>query len=162
MANQPDSAPSKLQGYRPLGSLELKLMNALWASPKELSVQDVCVVLGASGHSKTVMTVLNRLVGKRLLERRLEGRAYKYRPRMSRSAFLESTAQQMAQDLVRAYGAEAAEYLATAAASTAPESMPSEAVSMRQAGQRGRPGGASALQSFLFPWRRKRQGTRKS
>ena len=77
---------------RVLGKLEARLMEVLWASRKELSIQETCQALGPRSNYKTVMTVLSRLVEKGLLARHLEGRAYLYRPFVGREAFLKSVA----------------------------------------------------------------------
>jgi predicted transcriptional regulator len=67
----------------PLGPLEERLLNALWqrgsATVRDL-VEDTCSDLAYT----TVMTTLDRLFKKNLLEREAEGRAFRYRPRMSR------------------------------------------------------------------------------
>ena len=67
-------------------------MEAVWASEQEVSVQDVCDLLGPGHHYKTVMTIMSRLTQKGLLVRRLEGRAHLYRAGMPRKAFLRSVA----------------------------------------------------------------------
>ena len=93
---------------RSLGSLETRLMNVLWAHSVEQSVQEVCDALGPTpANYKTVMTVLNRLVQKSLLVRRLDGRAYRYRPRRSRGWYLESVVREFVQELVRSFGPDA-------------------------------------------------------
>jgi predicted transcriptional regulator len=96
------------------------LMNTLWASPAELSVQEVCTSLGPRSNYKTVMTVLNRLVGKELLTRQLNGRAYRYRASLSREDFLRSLARDMVRGFVQSYGPGASLHVAEAAAAIAP------------------------------------------
>ena len=103
-----------------LGTLESRLMEVLWGSALELSVQHVCDALGPGHNYKTVMTVLNRLVEKDLLTRQLDGRAYRYRPRQTRPDFLRSTADDLVSGYLDAYGQEAAEHLAGAAEAVAP------------------------------------------
>ena len=106
---------------RPLGSLESQLMTALWGVGGELSVQQVCDALGGQRNYKTVMTVLNRLVEKDLLERRLEGRAYRYQARTTKDEFLRDVAQDTVMGFIRAYGPEAADHLAEAVTGAAPQ-----------------------------------------
>lgn len=118
MASENGTEPRK--GVKGLGSLEAQLMAALWESPAQLSVQEVCDRLGPDHNYKTVMTVLNRLVDKELLERELDGRAYKYRPRQTRDQFLESVAEEIVQGYVTAYGTNAAHHLSAAVGSAAP------------------------------------------
>ena len=98
-----------------LGALETRLMEALWGSASELSVQGVSDALGPGHNYKTVMTVLNRLVEKGLLMRELDGRAYRYRPSQSRPQFLRSAADELVRGYVDAYGQDAAAHLASAA-----------------------------------------------
>ena len=66
-----------------LGPLEQRLLNALWqrgsATVRDL-VEDTCRDLAYT----TVMTTLDRLFKKNLLLRDAEGRAFRYRPRMTR------------------------------------------------------------------------------
>lgn len=103
-----------------LGSLETQLMDVLWASVAQLSVQDVVDRLGAGHNYKTVMTVLNRLVEKQLLDRELDGRAYRYRPHQDRSDFLRTAADELVHEYVAAFGEQSAEYLADAIETAAP------------------------------------------
>ena len=62
-----------------LGSLEAQLMELLWHSGEPLRGQEILKNLQGQHNYKTVMTVLNRLVEKKLLERTLEGKAYRYK-----------------------------------------------------------------------------------
>ena len=74
-----------------LGELEADVMNVLW-DIDEGSVQDVLTRLQrrkALAYT-TVMTVLGRLVDKGFLERQKDGRAYLYRPLVSRESMAES------------------------------------------------------------------------
>ena len=89
-------------------------MHALWGASEQLSVQSIVDSLGAGHNYKTAMTVLNRLVAKGLLERELDGRAYRYRPTQSREEFLRSTANMLVHDYIEAYGAESGSHLAQA------------------------------------------------
>jgi predicted transcriptional regulator len=75
-----------------LGSLEAKIMQALWGGPDEyLSVRATMGLLDGDPAYTTVMTVMNRLYEKGLLRRQREGRAFCYRPAMSREAYAAST-----------------------------------------------------------------------
>ena len=110
-----------------LGALETRLMEALWGSASELSVQGVSDALGPGHNYKTVMTVLNRLVEKGLLMRELDGRAYRYRPSQSRPQFLRSAADELVRGYLDAYGPDAAAHLASAAgAGAAPQAPPAQ------------------------------------
>ncbi len=73
--------------HRPLGDLELAVMEALWRHAPA-SVKDVGQALSARQLAyTTVMTTLDRLHKKGLLDREKQGHAFMYRPRMDREAF---------------------------------------------------------------------------
>ena len=111
----PEESSERRRARGALGALEARLMEALWGSASELSVQGVCDALGAGHNYKTVMTVLNRLVDKGLLRRELDGRAYRYRPSQTRPQFLRSAANDLVRGYIEAYGPDAADHLASAA-----------------------------------------------
>jgi predicted transcriptional regulator len=108
---------------RVLGTLESQLMEVLWNTTSELNVQQVCDALSPGHNYKTVMTVLNRLVEKDLLERKLDGRAYRYHPQQTRTSFLKAAADDMVEGYLQAYGQDAAAHLSTAVDSVAPSAV---------------------------------------
>jgi predicted transcriptional regulator len=72
-----------------LGELERAVMDVLWDRGTPATVREVAEVL----HDRdlaytTVMTVLDRLAGKGMVERERAGRAWSYRPAASREAFI--------------------------------------------------------------------------
>ena len=69
-----------------LGKLERQVLNEAWRRG-ELSVRDVYVTFGEKIAYTTLMTTLDRLHKKRLLDRRKDGRAFLYVPAMSREEF---------------------------------------------------------------------------
>src|SRR5258706_3569580 len=69
-----------------LGHLEMTLMELLWAGG-EGNVRDVAQRLGRPLAYTTVMTTLDRLFKKGLLDRRKSERAFVYAPRFSRRAW---------------------------------------------------------------------------
>ena len=71
---------------RQLGRLEEAVMASLWAVDGPVSVRQVVESLRQDRTLAytTVMTVLDNLHRKRLVERTKDGRAYRYRPRLSR------------------------------------------------------------------------------
>jgi len=82
-----------------LGDLERSVMDTLWASGDGwLTVREVHDELskGRDIAYTTVMTVLDRMTRKQIVEREREGRAWKYRPTHSRG---EMTAEVMRQAL---------------------------------------------------------------
>ncbi len=118
------AGPEPRRAPRGLGALESQIMNALWDSTADLSVQEVCTALGPGHNYKTVMTVLNRLVEKQLLERQLDGRAFRYRPTYTRQQFLRSVADELVRGYLESYGSGSASHLARAVDSVAPRSTP--------------------------------------
>ncbi len=68
-----------------LGELEFRVMQALWARDAAMTVRDVYVELQAERNLAytTVMTVLDRLAKKSVVNRVLNGRAWFYRPSFS-------------------------------------------------------------------------------
>jgi predicted transcriptional regulator len=75
-----------------LGELERAVMDVLWDAaipPAGVTVRDVAEALQDRGLAyTTVMTVLDRLAGKGMVERQREGRAWRYRPSASREAYI--------------------------------------------------------------------------
>lgn len=65
-----------------LGSLERETMREVWRQ-KEVTVRQVSAAFGEQSAYTTVMTTLDRLYKKGLLNRRKEGRAFFYSPRYS-------------------------------------------------------------------------------
>lgn len=87
------------------GPLEARIMNVLW-SGREMSIRDVQtrLELEKSTNFNTVMTVMNRLVGKGLLTRRAEGRVSLYRPTVSRDRFLDQQSKELTHELLDEFG----------------------------------------------------------
>jgi predicted transcriptional regulator len=73
----------------PLGRLETELMDRLWVRP-EISVRDLHQELGGRLAYTTLMTTLDRLYKKGLLQRRKQGKAYFYSPVLSEREYQES------------------------------------------------------------------------
>jgi predicted transcriptional regulator len=88
----------KPAGLSSLGHLETRVMEILWKQG-ESSVHQVAETLERPLAYTTVMTTLDRLYKKGLLERRKSERAYFYLPRQSREAW----EQQAAADFVAGY-----------------------------------------------------------
>lgn len=74
---------------RGLGDLEAKIMERLWSSDQPQAVRDVMEHLQRRRGIAytTVMTVMDNLHRKGLLQRELDGRAYRYRPSVSREDY---------------------------------------------------------------------------
>ncbi|MEU2612701.1 BlaI/MecI/CopY family transcriptional regulator [Micromonospora sp. NPDC007271] len=76
-----------------LGDLERAVMDVLWdtdpGTSDGVTVREVADALdGRELAYTTVMTVLDRLAGKGMVERQREGRAWRYRPAASREAHI--------------------------------------------------------------------------
>ena len=69
-----------------LGPLEERVLEVLWRGRQGLSVRDVRAALGDGLAHTTVMTTLDRLFKKGLLERHRDGRAFRYAARTTREA----------------------------------------------------------------------------
>lgn len=89
---------------RIFGELEAQIMEVVWRL-NEPTVQDVCNDLGNDQNYKTVMTVMNRLVEKNILVRRRVSRAFLYAPRESKEIFLNRVSREVAEGLLRDFGA---------------------------------------------------------
>lgn len=72
-----------------LGELERAVMDVLWDRGSPATVRDVADLLRDRELAyTTVMTVLDRLAGKGMVERERAGRAWVYRPAASREAYI--------------------------------------------------------------------------
>jgi len=67
---------------RQLGPLEQELLRVLWTRG-DATVRELIEASAVEGAYTTIMTTLDRLYKKGLLERSPEGRAFRYRPRQS-------------------------------------------------------------------------------
>ncbi len=88
---------------RVFGELEARIMEAVW-DLGEPTVQDVCDRLGEDNNYKTVMTVMNRLVDKHVLNRRRESRAFCYSARESRDEFVRHISRNVVDGLPQDFG----------------------------------------------------------
>ena len=80
-----------------LGPLEREVMELIWRRPEEaaeVSVRDIHLAFEGRLAYTTLMTTLDRLRKKGLLERRKEGRAFFYSPRFSPDEFERSVARE--------------------------------------------------------------------
>ncbi|MCI2252838.1 BlaI/MecI/CopY family transcriptional regulator [Domibacillus sp. PGB-M46] len=87
------------------GPLEAKIMDVLWCGG-EKSIKDVQHELekDKATNFNTVMTVMNRLVEKGILTKRLEGRTSMYQPVLTREEFVNTQSKEMTQELVDEFG----------------------------------------------------------
>jgi len=87
------------------GPLEAKIMDILWDAG-EKTIKDVQQVLDQEKltNFNTVMTVMNRLVEKGVLQKRIEGRSSLYQPVQSRDEFLNRQSKNMTNELIDEFG----------------------------------------------------------
>jgi predicted transcriptional regulator len=88
---------------KPLGELETLVMEVAWAQDGG-TVRDVCDILAYNGQNRaytTIMTTMDRLFGKGLLQREKDGVAWRYRAAMSRDAFEHALADRLAADILQ-------------------------------------------------------------
>ncbi|WP_134701352.1 BlaI/MecI/CopY family transcriptional regulator [Ammoniphilus sp. YIM 78166] len=88
------------------GPLESKIMDILW-SQKDLSIKEVQQRLDNQdkpANFNTVMTVMNRLVEKGILEKRLQGRLSLYSPVQSKEEFIEEQSKTLTENLLDEFG----------------------------------------------------------
>ncbi len=68
-----------------LGDLELAVMNVVWGASEPMEVSEVVTALDHTRAYTTIMTTMARLHEKGFLDQERVGRAYRYRPRMTRT-----------------------------------------------------------------------------
>lgn len=92
-------------------------MEILWSQDSALSVRDVHEKLWEQRDLAytTVMTVLDRLSKKGVVHRELDGRAWRYRPALTRVDLVRTRIAELLDDLTPAERAEVARWVAAAA-----------------------------------------------
>ncbi len=73
------------------GALEIRVLEALWAREDAQTVRDLQPAFGGVAYT-TLMTTLDRLHRKGVLDREKNGRAFLYRPRSTREELLSGLA----------------------------------------------------------------------
>lgn len=82
-----------------LGDLEREVMEEIW-NRGEMSVREIHSAFGERAAYTTLMTTLDRLHRKGLLERRKDGRAFLYTQRITRDEFTRSVAKDVIDGLL--------------------------------------------------------------
>lgn len=82
------------------GPLELRVLQALWRQPGPATVRDLHGDFPTIAYT-TLMTTLDRLFRKGILDRKKEGRAFAYWPRSSRDELRSELAQATLADLLQ-------------------------------------------------------------
>ncbi|MEH7331763.1 BlaI/MecI/CopY family transcriptional regulator [Neobacillus drentensis] len=87
------------------GPLEAKIMNILW-NGNEMSIKEVQHQLENEKplNFNTVMTVMNRLVDKKILTKRLEGRTSLFKPLKSKEDFINRQSKKLTENLLDEFG----------------------------------------------------------
>ncbi|MBD7908805.1 BlaI/MecI/CopY family transcriptional regulator [Sporosarcina gallistercoris] len=87
------------------GPLEAKILDVLW-NDGERTIKEVQQVLEKEKPTNfnTVMTVMNRLTEKGILQKRPEGRSSLYKPVTSRTEFLNTQSKEMTNELMEEFG----------------------------------------------------------
>ena len=94
----------------PLHALESEVMEEVWRRG-ESTVRDIMGALNATSRKEraytTIMTIMRRLDEKELLERRRQGKADVYRPRLTREEYLEARSNAEVLAVIEQYGEQA-------------------------------------------------------
>jgi predicted transcriptional regulator len=87
------------------GPLEAKIMDILWEG-SEKSIKEVQQHLEKEKvtNFNTVMTVMNRLVEKKILEKRVEGRTSLFKPVKTKEEFIEEQSKKLTNNLLDEFG----------------------------------------------------------
>lgn len=87
------------------GPLEAKIMEILWGAD-ELSIKDVQKRLDQEKphNFNTVMTVMNRLIDKGVLQKRVEGRLSLFQPIQSKESFIQEQSKKLTENLFDEFG----------------------------------------------------------
>jgi predicted transcriptional regulator len=88
-----------------LGALEREVMGVVWRAG-EINVREACERLDSSVAYTTVMTTMDRLFKKRLLDRRKVGRAFVYTATATRDEMEGAVATELVQNLLQQHGGE--------------------------------------------------------
>jgi predicted transcriptional regulator len=76
---------------RVFGTLELRVLDALWARDRAATVRDLAPAVTGIAYT-TLMTTLERLCRKGVLSRVKDGRRFQYQPRLTREQVLSTVA----------------------------------------------------------------------
>ena len=89
-----------------LGELEKEIMDLIWGNKQPLTVRAIYDSLKKKRPIAytTVMTVMNRLVEKKMLKRLPEGKAYIYKTVYSKDKFLTKMSRQLIKNFTLSFG----------------------------------------------------------
>lgn len=105
------------------GPLESKIMEILWTSSSDMTIKDVQQKLDEDKaiNFNTVMTVMNRLVDKGILQKQSVARSFHYKPVMTMDAFMETQSKELTFDLIEQFGSLAVTHMVDALDKVDPE-----------------------------------------
>jgi len=86
------------------GPLEAKIMDVLWCGERSIKEVQHELEKDKATNFNTVMTVMNRLVDKGILTKRLEGRTSIFQPVLSREEFVNTQSKEMTYELMDEFG----------------------------------------------------------
>jgi len=86
------------------GPLEEQVMNILWEAKKPLRPQEVLGKLGGDHAYTTIMTVLKRMADKKILSRKMCGKAFEYCPCLEKDVFVRKNLSAIYGNLVNDFG----------------------------------------------------------
>ena len=89
---------SRVPTWSNLGPLEARLLEALWQRG-DATVRELLLDAGSGMAYTTVMTTLDRLYKKGLLDRSAEGRAFRYSPRLTQAEIQRAVAGEAIQQI---------------------------------------------------------------
>ncbi|GAW92529.1 transcriptional regulator [Calderihabitans maritimus] len=91
---------------RVLGSLEAEIMEIIWQASGKVTIREVQekILTQREISFNTVMTVMNRLVNKGLLEKEKISNSFHYRATISKADFLGNVSRRVARGLLEDFG----------------------------------------------------------
>ena len=123
-----------------LGALEALIMDAVWKAHGPVCVEDVRAALSENGKDAaytTIMTTLGRLHQKGLLARDMQGKAYYYSARVSRSELSSTVTKQVIDGLLATFAEPAMSYFVEALGNADPDKLDSLVELIEQKRQQG-------------------------
>jgi predicted transcriptional regulator len=105
------------------GPLEAKIMEILWTSLTAMTIKDVQQKLDEDKaiNFNTVMTVMNRLVDKGILQKQSVARSFHYKPVVTIEEFMETQSKELTFDLIEQFGSLAVTHMVDALDKVDPE-----------------------------------------
>lgn len=95
------------------GPLEAKVMDVIWSRLGAVTIKEVNAKISEDKPMSfnTIMTVMNRLVDKGILQKKLQGKSYVYSPVLTKEQFLEEQSKELSYDLVKEFGSRAVAHM---------------------------------------------------